>query len=261
MPAILCSLPTDYHYGKGVPAEPDGKHKDRIPKGIPILCYHNVSDTGSGSHRLYILPVKRFFRQISWLKRSGYQAVSLNALCDYLDYGAEIPQRSVVITFDDGYLDLKETAVPLLAKMGYCHTFFLNTNRLGKTADWANGAATLPILSGRDIREMGRDYGEYVSFQAHGRDHLDLTQLSPQMKIQEVAECIDSLAKIVHNPVQYMAYPYGKYDDDTPEIMRALPMRGSFTTDQGLCRPGQDFHLLPRVEVFSSLDSHVSFLT
>lgn len=237
----------------------DGKYKVHIPKGIPVLCYHNVSNVTTKSHRLYILSEKKFSRQISWLKKGGYQAISLNALCDYLDYGIEIPQKSVVITFDDGYLDLKETVTPLLAKMKYCHTFFLNTNKLGKTTDWANKAVKLPILSDKDIREMSHEYGEYVSFQAHGKDHLDLSKLSQEMKIEEVVECINSLKLITNNPVQYLAYPYGKYDGNTPEIMRTFPIRGSFTTDQGLCRPGQDFHLLPRIEIFSS-DLFIDFI-
>ena len=68
--------------------------------------------------------------------------------------------------------------------------------------------------------------------------------------LTEVEHCFEVLAPLNKRPINYLAYPYGEYREETPDLMRQLGIRCSFTVDQGLCRPGQDLQLLPRVEVF-----------
>ncbi len=229
------------------------------PAGIPILCYHNVSDRRNHAFRLYIMPVKRFTRQMQWLKEKGYQAISLNTLYDYLDHNGPLPEKPVVITFDDGYQELQETATPILAGLGFHHVLFINTGKTGRSTDWVERAPDIPLLSRGEISAMVDRYGDSVDFQAHGKSHLSMKGAASGTIVEEVRHCIEVLEPLTGRPVQYLAYPYGERDSRTPDIVRALGIRCSFTVDQGLCRPGRDFQLLPRVEIFGN-DFFIDFI-
>lgn len=222
------------------------------PKAIPILCYHNVSDVRHAAFALYILPVKRFARQMRWLRRTGYQPISLDTLYEYLAHGGPVPAKPVVITFDDGYRELKDTATPLLAGMGFCHTHFLNTGKLGGTTDWIAEAPDLPILSGEEVRELIAKHGKWVDFQAHGKNHLSLKRQAPETIRAEIGDSIAAVESLLQRPAHYLAYPYGDHDEMTVRTAAGMALRCAFTVDQGLCRPGQDFFRLPRVEIFSN---------
>lgn len=231
--------------------ESGGRLRDFGSRGIPILCFHDVSDTKNAAFGPYILAVKRFTRLMALLRRWRYRPITLDQLLDHLEHGGPLPRRPVVITFDDGYKDLKATATPLLARLGFAHTHFVNTGRLGGTTQWVAEAPDIPILDRRDLQQMIADHGDWVDFQAHGQTHRSFAGLDRLTLEREVLDCQASLETIVGRPVRYVAYPYGEYDDAVTETLASLAVRGSFTVDQGLCRRGQNPHRLPRVEIFA----------
>ncbi len=255
----LYRLSKDYNFWKGVFDEAKGRIDDFVPKKIPILCYHNVSDVPNKAFRLYVLPVSKFEKQINWLKKNEYQTISLDDLYAYLTTGDPIPPKSIIITFDDGYAELKKTATPNLVSEGFHHIHFINSGKTGKTTDWVEKAPDLPILSDNDIKEMLKVHGDLVDFQAHGVNHLSCEKLENDAVLQEVEDCIKTLESVANRPIWYMAYPYGEYRKETPMIMKTLPLRCSFTVDQGRCKPGQNLHLLPRTEVFTN-DFFIDFI-
>jgi glycosyltransferase involved in cell wall biosynthesis len=248
----LYRLLLDLHFWKGVHAESGGRLEDYLPRCVPILCYHNVSDVKRWRFRHYILPVKTFTRQVRWLKDNGFTALSLDALRDYLERGTPLPTRPVVITFDDGYRDLKSWASPILAAAGFRHTHFLTTGRLGGVTDWVETAPDLPLLTPDDVREMTARHGDRVDFQAHGENHTSMDGLDRERARSEVQRSVAAIEALTGQPVGYLAYPFGDYDEHTAGRMRELGLKASFTVDRGLVRPGQDLQLLPRVEVFAN---------
>jgi peptidoglycan/xylan/chitin deacetylase (PgdA/CDA1 family) len=241
----------DGKFWEGVEAESEGRIADQVPRGIPILCYHHVSEVKRPAFRSYILPPARFHEQMRWLAARGYRAISLDELYDHLVAGAPIPPKPIVITFDDAYAELEHTATPLLAELGFPHTHFVNTGKIGGTTDWIRSAPDLPILAAETLRRMCARHGRLVDFQAHGRGHLQLNRHPAETVRAEVRHCIETLEPLTGRPVRYMAYPFGEENAATRDVMRELPIRCSFTVAQGLCRPGQDLHGLPRVEVFA----------
>ncbi len=228
-------------------------------QGVPILCYHNVSDTKYKNFSLYTLPVSRFKTQMRWLKRLGYRSVSLDVLYDHLANGKPIPNNAVVLTFDDGYRDLQTTLSPWLAKMELVHTLFVNSGKMGGTTDWIPRAPDIPILSAEEIKEMNRLHGDWVDFQAHGKNHLALKNQSPETVEKEVMEDIQSLESILNRPVNYLAFPFGYYDADSVACAAKTSLRAAFTVDQGLCQRGQNLHSLPRVEILGN-DWFIDFI-
>ncbi len=248
--AAFYRLHIDYSFWRGVHAEAGSDFARFIPRGVSILCYHNVSETRIHAFRLYILSPEKFAGQMRWLCSHGYQAVSMDQVHAYLTRGEPLPEKPVMITFDDAYEDLTAHATPLLAELGLHHVHFINSGKLGRTSDWVDNAPKLPIMSIEAAGNLQERFGEVVDLQAHGKDHLSFEDIDRDATLTQVEHCFEELTPLNNRPINYLAYPYGEYREETPDLMRQLGIRCSFTVDQGLCRPGQDLQLLPRVEVF-----------
>jgi glycosyltransferase involved in cell wall biosynthesis len=248
----LYRLALDGRFWQGVEAESHGAIRAFIPLSLPILCYHQVSDRKVPRFRRYVLPVSRFERQIRALARRGYRAVTLDALHAYLTRGEPLPPKPVVISFDDGYAELERTATPVLAEVGFPHVYFVNGGKIGGVTDWIKDAPDLEIMDAEQIARLARAPHGLVDFQAHSRGHLRLDRLDANAVRQEVQHDLDELPSLTGRPVRYLAYPYGAHVDATCDAVREMPIRCSFTVDQGLCRPGLDLQRLPRVEIFTN---------
>lgn len=215
-----------------------------IAAWLPILTFHDIDD-----QRSFISFSPRLFRLgMAKLHESGYQTLSLLEAVDYLRRGASFPDRSLVITFDDGYQTMYDEAFPVLQRYGLSATVFLTVGEKGT----AGPSDRLPSLEGRsmltwrEIREMHR-WG--INFGAHTLTHPDLTRL-PFDRIE--AELCDSKAIIedaLGAPVACFAYPYGRYDHRSREI--AWQYFACACSDKlGLITAGSDPYALERVDTY-----------
>lgn len=241
----------DYAFWHGVHEQNHGDLSAFAPIATPVLAYHNVSDKVYPDFTQYVLPIKKFQRQICWLKRKGYSAVKLDDLSHYLIGNHPLPPKPVVITFDDGYEELARNATPFLSEHKIPHTYFVTTGKLDGTTDWIERCPDIPLLRRRTIERLLQEHGEFADFQAHGKDHLSFATLDETEITREVTHSIETLQALTGREVRYFAYPFGEYNSQTPVTMSHLPIRCSFTVDKGLCRPGLPAHLLPRVEIFT----------
>ncbi len=97
---------------------------------VPILMYHRITDlpeNASASDRDYKIPPAQFEEQLRYLRDNGYQSIRLYDLTRFLQGGDPLPEKAVILTFDDGYRDNAVSAFPLLQKYGFTATFFINT--------------------------------------------------------------------------------------------------------------------------------------
>ncbi|MPM18911.1 hypothetical protein SDC9_65329 [bioreactor metagenome] len=134
---------------------------------VPCLMYHSVGVVNPKWHWNYLTcPYEVFENQLSILKKLSYTTVSLNELYNYMMYGIKLPKRSIVITFDDGYLDNWVFAYPILKKYGFCATVFVNPDFVEKSdcvrkrLDQVNYITELQIdgyLSWNEIKIMEED--------------------------------------------------------------------------------------------------------
>ena len=188
-------------------------------RSVAVLMYHHVGPVREDACRgLTVLP-DAFNRHVATLSAMGYIAITPDDWAAWVRSGTDIPDRSVILTFDDAYADLVEHALPVLERRSYPATVFVSTGLVGKTIQCSPKApgATLPIMSAEDIRKWT---SRGVLFGAHSRSHFDLTSLDSQTAASEIRDCKSDLESMTGRPVTSFAYPYGKRNDEVESFVR-----------------------------------------
>jgi glycosyltransferase involved in cell wall biosynthesis/peptidoglycan/xylan/chitin deacetylase (PgdA/CDA1 family) len=204
-------------------------------EGVQALFYHSL-DSGK--------PLANFLRHMDYLKRNGYQIVSIEEILAYIKGRKELPSRSVCLTFDDGYSDNYERVFPVLKKYNVPAAVFLSTkymaSRNPKEIDLRMGER---FLSWGEIREMARSG---VDFGSHGYNHCDLTRLSSDKSFEEILLSKQLIEENLSRKVRCFSYPYGRYDKRTQGLVEKAGFEAAFITIPGTIRPGDDPYALKR---------------
>lgn len=226
---------------------------DELP-WIPILVYHRVVREVTGPDPFGIcVTVPQFEYQMSYLRRRGYQSVSLGDVECLLGANRRglAPRRPIVITFDDGYIDTYTNAFPVLRMYGLDATVLLVSGRIGGTNLWDRGIAeTTPLLGREEIREMA-DYG--IKFGSHSVTHTRLPKLSSQEAQREIVDSKAALEDLLGTEVRTFGYPYGR---STPAIQEAVREAG-YVAACGIDQPEHTLFNLTRVDVAPCRDSRL----
>lgn len=226
---------------------------------IPILVYHQIADAppkGAPFRSLYVSP-NAFARQMYLLNLLGYRGLSMSALLPYLR--GEKRGKVCGITFDDGYVNNLENALPVLKRHGFSSTCYAVSQRLGQTNDWdvANGIAQVPLMHAGQLREwlaQGQEVG------AHTRHHVHLPQGSPEQSFQEIATSKAELEEVCHANVDHFCYPYGDFDAEHVAMARRAGFLTATTTQRSRCKVGDDVWQLSRVPVLRATTLPVFWL-
>ena len=196
--------------------------------GPTILGYHTV---GEGDDDLSV-STETFRMQITWLRRHGYQIVTLRHWWAMAHANGAAPARCVVLTFDDGFQGTWRYAAPILAAEGLAATIFLVTDYLGRTNayDRPLGVRELAMLSWDEVGELKRLGWD---LQSHGRRHSPLVGLSRDALSEELAGSKAIIEQRMGEPVEFFCYPYGSFDVDAVEAVAPAGYTAAVT-----CRPG-----------------------
>jgi peptidoglycan/xylan/chitin deacetylase (PgdA/CDA1 family) len=172
---------------------------------VPILTYHNLGEQAKG--RL-VLAAASFREQMRYLKANGYRVVSLTDFIEFTRLDRQLPQRTVVLTFDDGYRAFKDHAYPLLKELGFTATLFIYT-------DWVG--AGRGALSWADLRELA---AAGMDIQAHSKTHADLRRAQGETEAQyarrmqaELEQPQDLFNRNLGRRSRVLAYPYGRWEE------------------------------------------------
>jgi peptidoglycan/xylan/chitin deacetylase (PgdA/CDA1 family) len=161
---------------------------------IPILLYHHVQTTEYSSR--YRVPPEKFEQQMQLLHDWEYTTITTDMLVQAITRGAKLPPRPILITFDDGDVDVYQNAFPIMQKYGFKGVFYLVANYVGQP----------DYISVAQIKEMTAAGWEIGS---HSLNHIDLTLYPPRQRA-EVVESKKQLEKLLGVPVKTFAYPYGR---------------------------------------------------
>ncbi len=217
------------------------------PVLVPVFAYHRVDDVipkdAIGSE-LTVTP-DQLETALRYLQSHQIQAITASDLVDRITRGDRLDHLAV-LTFDDGYLDARTQALPLLQKYNAKGTFYVISHR---------PIGTLNHLAWSDIRDLER---AGMEIGAHGADHFDLSHMTPVEQAAQVAHCLDTVTRYTGVRPRTYAYPSGRYDAATLEVMRAAGMQAAFTM-----RWGHVFNLnkpyeMPRVRI-NRTDAEATF--
>ena len=209
------------------------------PRGVPILMYHVVS-APSGSARypeLFVRP-DDFAKQMTWLAKHGYHAVTLARVYDSWTKGAPLPARPIVISFDDGYLSQYTQAFPVLRAHHWPGVLNMEFNFL-------HGTGALVPWRVRKLIDAGWE------LDAHTLTHPDLTTLDDAELWRQVHGSRVALRRLFHVPVDFFCYPAGRYDARVIHSVKRAGFLGATTTNYGLARP-PGFFTLNRIRINGS---------
>ncbi|MGH7309928.1 MAG: polysaccharide deacetylase family protein [Candidatus Rokuibacteriota bacterium] len=188
---------------------------------VPVLVYHNLGPQARG--RL-VLAAARFEEQMRYLKAEGYHVINLRQFLEFTSLRRQLPPKSVLLAFDDGYKAFRQYAYPVLKPLGFTATLFVYT-------DYVGGGRN--ALSWADLRELAV---EGFDIQAHSKSHSDLRRApgeSPEQydkRMQaELAQPNALLRQHLGRPSEVLAYPYGYWDDALLEQVRRHGYVAAFT--------------------------------
>jgi peptidoglycan/xylan/chitin deacetylase (PgdA/CDA1 family) len=224
--------------GLGPPAASGKLVHSQAP--VPVLMYHVIASPPSSAQlpELYVDP-KTFDAQMESLKQKGYTGVSLNQVYDAWFKGGELPEKPVVVSFDDGYRSQYVYARPELRKLGWPGVLSVIAGRVGQPN------AELSVAMVQNMIDNGWE------LDSHTINHVDVSQASGSQLQQEVAGSRRMLQQRFHQPVNFFCYPSGRYDDQAIQAVRAAGYLGATTTDEGLASKSE-MYTLKRIRVDGS---------
>ena len=220
---------------------------------VTVLMYHRIGEARNDWERRYCVSPERFASHVQSLQRRGMRPCPVANFVAWLEGAASLPEGSFVLTFDDGFLGVYEHAFPLLSQMGWPATVFLVSGLIGKKDAWTNrenpSGETYPLLGREEIEAMARGG---ISFQSHSRSHPDLTQLSGPALMEELAGARRDLEDLLGRPVPYLAYPYGRYDENVLDAVKACGYAAAFSVQPGFNRRDVDPYRIRRLDVYGT---------
>jgi len=199
--------------------------------GVPILAYHQVSDADD----IYSVTALQFEEQMAYLQKKGYTAISMKQLFNFYEGTAVLPDKPIIITFDDGYEDNLLAALPIMEKYHMRSTVFIVTGLVG----------TPEYLSWQQIADMQASHTEIGS---HTMSHIALGDSPPDLQRREIVESKAMLEEHIGS-VKFFAYPYGQFTPITQTILEEAGYLGACSGIAGLNHKDAHVYALRRINV------------
>ncbi len=229
-----------------------------------MLMYHHVNPHKGD---MVTITPEVFGGQMLYLHKAGYRTLTLDELTSYISGNIAVKEKSVVVTFDDGWLDNYIYAFPVLKRYNINACIFIVTAWVGNIATEEplppavpthkeskalikNGHAGEVMLGWEHIKEM-QDSG-IVEFYAHTKSHPRCTVLNRHELFHELDEPKQTLESRLGRPCPYLCWPYGDYNDAALKAAKSAGYKGIFTTNPGVVKTGSDPFAIKRIVVKNS---------
>ncbi|MGM0754166.1 MAG: polysaccharide deacetylase family protein [Bacillota bacterium] len=238
--------------------------KGEPAKSIPVLTYHRITHEEDLTKRHYIkgkinpmiVTTENFKRQMDYLKENGFVTLTMSELYAFLTNDLDVPEKSVVLTFDDGYKDNYIEAYPILKEHGFKAANFLITGAISNriqtyTPKYVQYFSTKELSKACDVF----DY-ESHTYNLHKREKKDkngrLAYLLSKSD-QEVKKDLETSIFHLEGENLAFAYPYGEYSPRTIDTLRDLGFKMAFTTEEDIATPASHLYEIPRFQIFYSV--------
>ena len=206
------------------------------PEGFPILEYHMVTENPTPESEVYNVPPEEFAAQLDYLQQNGYTTITLQDFMRAKHGKAQLPEKPIVLTFDDGYENNYTEMLPILEAHGMTAVVYVITNELGK-----EGYLTLEQV--KDLQLRGIEIG------SHTADHLALGMLSGEFLLNQVRNSKLFLEWSGLATIYSFSYPNGDYNEKLIELLRNENYLTAVTGDAGLNTFETNPYALRRVHI------------
>lgn len=207
---------------------------------VPILLYHYISNNPNKDDKArdgLSTPPVIFKEQVETLKRAGYTTITFDELAAFFDGKSSLPPKPIILTFDDGYIDFYLNAYPILAGASMKGVVFIPTGLIGGGA----------YMTWSQVEEIARS--PYVLVAAHSVHHYMLTKSNELLLKSELVESKRILEQHAGYPVNWMAYPYGTFDERVVAAVKSAGYVGAATTMPGAYQYKSRLFYIPRYRV------------
>ena len=218
-------LPTDTPTATKPPPLPTPIGTYSLTVRVPILMYHYLSEPpeDADEYRTDLsVPPQRFREQLQYLKDHGFTTIDLYDLSLAVTARRALPEKPIILTFDDGYLDNYQNAFPLLREFGFTGTFFVVTEFIDHQVPGYMSWAMIEEMASAGMR-----------IENHSKTHPDLSGQSRDTLIWQIRGAQETLTAHLGYEPRFFCYPGGRYDEETIAMLQELDLWGAVTTSGG----------------------------
>ncbi|MFN0316548.1 MAG: polysaccharide deacetylase family protein [Burkholderiales bacterium] len=220
---------------------------------VPVLMYHRIGSAQGDWERRFCISPSQFCAHMDALSHHGWQPCSLRTFVTWIRGECTVPERTVLITFDDGYLGLYEHALPILGARGWPFVLFVVPALVGKHDLWSANenpsGRTYPLLGWNHLREMQT---HHASMGSHSLNHANLTALGDTELSNELTVSRAQLEDRLGAPITELAYPYGLHDERVVQAARLAGYATAFSVRSGFNGKDSDRMRIRRLDVFGT---------
>jgi peptidoglycan/xylan/chitin deacetylase (PgdA/CDA1 family) len=227
---------------------------------ITVLTYHHLLHeedmVGQYQDNKYVLSVESFYKEMEYLRLNDYYVLTTDEFEQCVEGAMPIPEKSVYITFDDGYLSNFEYAYPILKEFNFTATIFLISDYIAKDSEVFD-ASQLQIASVEDLERCKDvfDYGNHTANLHQKKDGKPLIYTSTAEEIKEDVTKYDWLTELFpDDTVKHLAYPYGAFNHISTKVLRELEYQFVFLTEHGQVNSYSASLFIPRYSICSDAD-------
>ena len=200
---------------------------------VPILMYHQVMDGGTNS--LY-LSVSDFKSHLEYFSNAGITPITMRQLIMHWTENYPLPEKPIVLTFDDGYRSMYTTVFPLLKEKGWPATFYA-------VSGWTDGDSVLTKEMLAEMAAAGMEIG------SHSVSHVDLEKSPAAVSKEQIIESKKQLEEYTGKPILSICYPSGRYNENTIAMVKEAGYVSAVTTKYGFASLSQGQFSLFRVRI------------
>jgi len=216
--------------------------------------YHSIGTCSARPFRRFVLDPVLFAQQMDALSRWRYTPITVERLVQAMTGKAALPDRPVVLTFDDGFADFHSTALPELRRHAFAATLYVSTAFVGGKARWLRraGEADRPMLTWSQLDEIA---AAGVECGAHGHTHAPLDVLSREAACIEIGYSKRLLEERLQRSITAFAYPFGYHDATVRRAVRQAGYSSACAVKYTSCSTVNELFALPRLLVAAGTDA------
>ena len=211
---------------------------------VLVLNYHKIAN----EHKSLSVTLDDFEQHMKWLQEYGFTCITPGQLYDFVANGADLPEKPVLITFDDGYKDNYTNAFPIMKKYGMKGTIFVVTGFLGVYDNY------LTWDQAKELLEEG------FNIESHTYSHKSMTEASDEDITKELVKSRQTIKEKLGIDSDFMAYPTGTYNLHIAELVKESGYKGAFTIKYDNVSRDSNVYALERVPVFHTSETNKDFL-